>query len=439
MNFAESLIYLEKIQNLGIKFGLDNVDTLLTALDSPHKKFPSILVAGSNGKGSVCAMLVRILCLHGLRPGMYTSPHLTSYQERIRIGDELISRRDFAKTLTALKEEIEGLIAAKKLVSPPTHFELLTCLAFLYFSKKKVDIAVLEVGMGGRFDATNIVRPLVSVITTISGEHQKFLGETLSQIAFEKAGIIKPGVPVVSGVESKEASETIKGRAQELGAPLFEVFSPPENFISKKEKNGYSFEYLSPLNHYFFKPSLVGEHQGKNAAIAVSAAEQISKVWKPLAKDKIQEGIDTAVWHGRLEVISRSPFIILDGAHNEEGATALKKYIEDFLKSPIILLFAIMRDKKIEELANILFPLADKVILTRFSYHRAASPEEVKKRVPKFHDRIFMEPDLHKSFNLALEFTGASGALIVAGSLFLVGEVKKIDLPQNHCHQKDPV
>jgi len=216
MNYHECLRYLEKIQNLGIKFGLDNVKDILSFFNNPYQKYPSVLVAGTNGKGSVCAMLTRILSLHNFRVGLYTSPHLVKVEERIRINGEPISSRSFSQELTELKDRIEALIASKKLLSLPTYFELLTCLALIYFGKQRVDISVLEVGMGGRFDATNVVVPPISVITTISKEHQKFLGNTLSQIAFEKAGIIKPGISVVCGVKRGEAQRMIKQKAREL-------------------------------------------------------------------------------------------------------------------------------------------------------------------------------------------------------------------------------
>jgi len=225
------------------------------------------VTASLNGKGSVCAMLAQILILHNFRVGLFTSPHLVRVEERIQIGNKLIPPRSFCRWLTILRERIEQLIASKKLLSPPTYFELLTCLAFLYFEEQKVDIAVLEVGMGGRFDATNVVEPSVSVITTISGEHKKFLGETMSQIAFEKAGIVKRGIPVVCGVEEGEARETIKKRAEKLKAPFHPVFAGERSFITQKTGKGYSFVYRKGKENYSFTPSLQGKHQGKNAAV----------------------------------------------------------------------------------------------------------------------------------------------------------------------------
>lgn len=425
MNYEECLRYLEKIQNLGIKFGLDNVQTILDSLGSPHQKYPSILVAGTNGKGSVCAMITKILTLHNFRVGLFTSPHLVRIEERIRIGEKLISIPNFCRVLSLLKEKIKELMISKALLSPPTYFELMTCLALLYFYEQKVDIAVLEVGMGGRLDATNVVEPLATVITTISAEHQKFLGESLEQIAFEKAGIIRRGIPVVCGVEEKKAFLTIKKRAKRLHAPFFGALEKGECFRPLKGEKGYWFEYRTERDSYSFSPNLLGLHQGKNAAVAIVVAEQLSKNWKRLKKEKIIEGIKKSRWPGRLEIIYRHPLIILDGAHNEEGAKALKVYINGFISSSLILVFAMMRDKKIERVANILFPLAKKIILTRFPYFRAASPEEIMSRVPRYKDRIFLEPDPKRALQLALQNANPQESIIITGSLYLVGEIKK--------------
>jgi len=425
MNYRECQLYLEKIQRLGIKFGLDNVKIILSSFDNPHQKYPSLLVAGTNGKGSVCAMLAQILSLHSFRVGLYTSPHLIRVEERIKIGKESISSPDFCRGLTLLKERIEALLASKELLSPPTYFELLTCLAFIFFERKRVDMAILEVGMGGRFDATNVVDPAVSAITTVSEEHQRFLGYTLSQIAFEKAGIIKPGIPVVCGVKKGKAQRTIKKRARELAAPFYGVFDKKGCFQAKKTKGRYTFRYESNRGKYHFSPSLQGEHQGENAVVAVVASEQLSKSWKKLEKEKIIRGIEETRWEGRLEVFSRRPLVILDGAHNEEGAKALRDYIREFISTPLILVVAFMREKKIGKIARILFPLAEKIILTRFPYFRAANPEEIRAETLEFKDKIILENDLKKAVEMALFETSSQGCILITGSLYLVGEVKK--------------
>lgn len=425
MNYEQCLVYLDQIQSLGIKFGLDNVKAVLSSIGDPHIQYPSILVAGTNGKGSVCAMLTQILLDHGYCPGLYTSPHLITVRERIRIGQELIPKDDFSRHLTYLRETIESLIVSKKLLSPPTYFEILSCLAFLYFAVRRVDIAICEVGMGGRYDATNVVNPVVSAITTISPEHQKFLGETLREIAAEKAGIIKPGIPIVCGVEEEEAYNTIKKRAEELNAPFFPVCS--DNLcLKEKTKQNFRFEYSMDKVTYTYSPALLGEHQGKNAAMAIAVSRHLSKKWRRLKKAQILHGIETARWPGRLEVVSVQPLVIVDGAHNEEGAKALRAYIQEFIGPLKVLVFAVMRDKNIGSLSEILFPLARTVILTKFPFFKAAAPEDIQRQASRFQDRIVIQPDVRQALRIARQTASPDGAVLVAGSLFLVGEVKKI-------------
>jgi dihydrofolate synthase/folylpolyglutamate synthase len=438
MNYEQCLRYLEKIQNLGIKFGLDNVQTVLGSFGNPHRTYPSVLVAGTNGKGSVCAMLTRILILHGFRAGLFTSPHLVKPEERIRIGDRLISRRSFSRLLTVLRKRIDELITEGQLLSPPTYFEHLTCLAFLYFQEQGVDIVLLEVGMGGRYDATNVVTPAVSVITTISAEHQKFLGESLELIAFEKAGIVKPRIPVVCGVENREAYDTIRKRAEELRAPFLGVFDKEGCFKTRKMPTGYHFTYFSERAEYTYAPSLAGEHQGKNAAMVISVCEKLGQTWTELDMRKVVQGIETTKWDGRLEIVSRWPLVVMDGAHNEEGAAAVAQYARDFMPSPIILVYAAMRGKKVDKIADALFPLAEKIIVTRFPYFRASEPEEIADMLPSYKERIVCEADTAKAYRLALENAGTSGSVLIVGSLFLVGEMKKI-LSQLEQKQKQDV
>lgn len=425
MNYGQCRDYLQGILESGVKFGLDNVRAVLSGLGLPHQKYPTILVAGTNGKGSVCAMLTEILSIHGIRVGLYTSPHLVRVEERIKVGEEPISSRRFCRLLSRLKGKVEDLVETGKLPSTPTYFEMLTCLAFLYFETQNVDIAVLEVGMGGRLDATNVVTPLVSVITTVSKDHQEFLGRTLGQIAFEKAGIIKPGVPVVCGLQKGSAYYVIKKRARELGAQFIGVFDEGDSFRVQKGKKGYCFSYRRSGKKFIYTPGLQGEHQGRNAAVAIAAALELSKGWKKLDNKKILRGIRKARWDGRLEVVSRHPLVVLDGAHNEEGARALRAYARNFLPQPLTLVFGIMKDKNIPKVADLIFPLARTVILTSFPYRRAATPESINSQVAAGGRSVFLEPDPKRAVEKALELTPGRGSLLITGSLFLVGEVKK--------------
>ncbi len=425
MTHGQSLDYLKSLQRFGIKLGLDNIRALLGALGRPDLRFPSVLVAGTNGKGSVAAMLARILTEHGLRTGLYTSPHLVRVEERIRIGDDLVTAGSFARALTAVRERAEALVVSGGLPHPPTFFEALTAAALLHFAEEAVDCAILEVGMGGRFDATNAVTPVLSVITTISLDHQTYLGGTLAEIAFEKAGIIKPGVPVVCGVRRGTALRVIRRRARELRAPVVEVFGPGTAFAAAAG-GGARFAYDTGKSRYEFKPSLPGFHQGENAAVAIRAAEVLDRVWRPLDQGKMIAAVGRTRWEGRLETVGSKPPVILDGAHNPEGAASLAAYLRDAVRKPVILIFDAMKDKDIGAMAASLFPLARTVVLTRIPMARAADPEEVLRLWKGRRGNILIEPDIGKALKLAKGLAGATTPVVAAGSLFLVGEIKKI-------------
>jgi dihydrofolate synthase / folylpolyglutamate synthase len=456
MTPSESRDYLGHLQHFGIKLGLENIATLLLALGNPQNRFLSIHIAGTNGKGSVSAMLDAVLRAHGLRTGLYTSPHLARVEERVRVNGRMIAPRRFRERLTELKTVIDRLMAEGRLVYHPTYFEVLTALAFVEFAERGVDVAVLEVGMGGRFDATNVVRPLVSVITTIAMDHEKHLGTTLAKIAFEKAGIIKPGIPVVCGVRGGEALREIRRVASEKGAPLTEVFGKGRTLETRRTAAGFRFVYTGERGRYAFRPGLAGRHQGANAATAIAATEVLSRVWKLLDKAKVLEAIRETRWEGRLETVRRRPPALLDGAHNVEGVEALAAHIRDVIRRPVILVFAAMQDKDLRSMTRILFPLASTVVLTRVPYKRSASPEELQAAAPPFKGRLFLEPDTRKAVELALaESRQGSGTnagraggdkggtwtsgtyprpacgpapVIIAGSLFLIGEVKRLKL-----------
>jgi dihydrofolate synthase/folylpolyglutamate synthase len=426
MNYGQCQRYLQEILDSGVKFGLDNVRTVLIALGDPHLAYPSVLVAGTNGKGSVCAMLARILFRHGFRSGLYTSPHLIHVEERIRVGDMPIPRRDFCRLLGRLKDVILALIASGKLGSPPTYFEILTILALLYFREQKVDIAVLEVGMGGRLDATNIVTPLVSVITTVGRDHQEYLGETMAKIAFEKAGIIKLGVPVICGLAPGIARQVIRQRARELGVPFRGVLDEPGALQAHRQKHGYRFSFRYEGEDFVFSPKLQGEHQGRNAAVAIAAAVEVGRSWRRLQKQGIVRALREARWEGRLESVALRPRVVLDGAHNEEGARAIAAYVRDFLPRPLTLVFGIMKDKNIRRVSARLFPLADTVILTAVPLPRSASPEMIFSLAPVGGKKTYLEPDPKIAVQKAIGMTPRRGSVLITGSLFLVGEVKRL-------------
>ena len=428
MTPSECRDYLGHLQHFGIKLGLENISTLCAALGNPQNRFLSVHVAGTNGKGSVSAMLARIMCGHGLSTGLYTSPHLARVEERIQVDGAMIPPRRFRELLAQLKNVIDRLTAEGRLVYHPTYFEVLTALAFLEFAGREVDIAVLEVGMGGRFDATNVVRPLISVITTIARDHERHLGSTLGKIAFEKAGIIKPGIPVVCGVRGGPALREIRRVVRERQAPLTEVFGPGRTLEARRTRRAFRFAYAGESGRYSYSPALAGRHQGANAATAIAAAEVLSKTWKPLDRAKILEAIRETRWEGRLETVWRRPLVLLDGAHNIEGVTALVSYIQEAIRRPVVLVFAAMQDKDLRGMTRILFPAASLVVLTRVPYKRSATPEELQAAAPPFKGCVLLEPDTRKAVRLALAESRGRIPVVIAGSLFLIGEVKRLRL-----------
>ncbi len=428
MTSRECRDYLGHLQHFGIKLGLENITTLLAALGDPHRRFPSVHVAGTNGKGSVSAMLERVLREHGLKTGLYTSPHLVRVEERIRISGVEIAPPRFSALLGRIRATVDRLMAEGKLVYHPTFFEVLTALAFLQFAERKVDVAVLEVGMGGRFDATNVVEPLVSVITTISMDHENHLGRTLRAIAFEKAGIIKPGVPVVCGVRNREAPEEIKRLAKERSAPLVEAFGRGRTLAGKRSGGGFRFVYRTGDAEYRFSPGLTGRYQGDNAAVAIAAAEILSKTWRPLKRSLVLRGIREARWEGRLETVSRHPLVILDGAHNEEGLRSLADHVRGVIGRKVILVFAAMKDKDLKTMTRIIFPQASTVILTQVPQKRSALTGEIRAAAETFRGDIREEPDVARAVRQALSLSAGRIPVVIAGSLFLVGEVKRLRL-----------
>jgi dihydrofolate synthase/folylpolyglutamate synthase len=429
MTSSECRDYLGRLQHFGIKLGLENIATLCRALGNPQDRFPSVHVAGTNGKGSVSAMLAEALRAQGFRTGLYTSPHLARVEERVRVDGAAIPPRRFRERLARLRAAIDGLMAEGRLAYHPTYFEVLTALAFLEFAETKVDVAVLEVGMGGRFDATNVVRPLVSVITTIAKDHEKHLGSSLEKIAFEKAGIIKPGVPVVCGVRGGAALRKIRRVAREREAPLIEVFGPGRTLETRSFAGGYRFLYVGERGRYAFSPALAGRHQGHNAAVAIATAEVLSRTWEPLDKGKIVKAVRETRWEGRLETVCRRPLVLLDGAHNVEGVEALAAHVRETVGRPVVLVFTAMQDKDIRSMTRILFPLCETVILTRVPYKRSAAPEELAAAAaPAFKGRVLLEPDTRKAVRLALAESRGRTPVVIAGSLFLIGEVKRLRL-----------
>jgi len=436
------------------KFDLVHMRVLLEALDDPERAIPSVLIAGTNGKGSTAATLASILQASGLKTALYTSPHLLRINERIRINGEEISDDDFA----ALHEEIdaiaEKLVEEKQLPWHPSFFEMMTAIAFVYFARRHVEIAVLEVGMGGRLDATNVVEPLVSVITDISLDHQKYLGDTVGEIAREKAGIIRPGGVVVTLPQQPEANDVIGNTILDLGAVGVSAvqYVPPvspgsaQYLAPSTQKNpltaehgenaeNVSFRYRYPLQvvgeEILVESPLVGRHQLRNVALAIAAAEELSKQGLAgITPQSIERGIRETRWPGRFQILGAGvgwPEIVFDVAHNPAGAWALRSALsERYGDRPLIFVFGAMRDKAISEMAEILFPLAERVIATRPENPRSASPEEIRQAASRTGTEIETVAEAATALDRGRALAGSGKVLVVTGSIYLVGEVMRL-------------
>jgi dihydrofolate synthase/folylpolyglutamate synthase len=413
------------------KFDLAHMRVLLSALQNPEKKFPSVLVAGTNGKGSTAATLAAILQASGVRTGLYTSPHLVRINERIRTNGEEISDDKFALLHDVVERTAERLIEDGELPWHPSFFEMLTAIAFEHFATSKIEIAVLEVGMGGRLDATNVVEPLVSVITDISLDHQKFLGDTIPEIAREKAGIIHGDGIVVTLPQSAAANDVIGHAVLEQNARAVSAapYVPP---VSPASDSYFSAE--QPIARYplqvmgkqiFVESPLIGRHQLRNIALAVAAAEELSHRF-PVTPESIERGIRQTRWPGRFQVIAAQngePEYVFDVAHNPAGAWALRSTLSACYEDKrLILVFGAMRDKAIAEISEILFPLAERVIATQADNPRSATPEEIRHAAARTQADIELVPYLPAALKRARELAPPDGIVVVTGSIYVVGE-----------------
>ena len=431
------------------KFDLAHMRVLLKAMNHPERVFPSVLIAGTNGKGSTAATLASILRASGLKTGLYTSPHLVRINERIRVNGKEISDRDFARLHGDVDRVAERLIAQEQLPWHPSFFEMMTAIAFAHFAAEHVDLAVLEVGMGGRLDATNVVEPLVSIIADISLDHQKFLGNTVGEIAGEKVGIIRPGGVVVTLPQQPEANDVIGNAILELVARGVSAvqYVPPispastDYLVSSAAKSKTTagedrqpFLCRYPLHvmgkQILVETPLVGRHQLRNVALAIAAAEELSKLGiAGITPDSLARGIRETHWPGRFQVIPARadwPEVVLDVAHNPAGAWALRSALsERYDDRPLIFVFGAMRDKAISEMTEILFPLADRVIVTRPENPRSASPEEIRQAGSRTGTEIETVPEVGAALERARSVSGLEAVVVVTGSIYLVGEAMR--------------
>jgi len=431
----------ELAQTPSQKFDLAHMRVLLEGLEHPERRFPAVLIAGTNGKGSTAATLASILQVSGYKTGLYTSPHLVRINERVRIHGAAISDDDFAGIHELVDRTAERLVSEGELPWHPSFFEMLTAIAFEYFARERVEIAVLEVGMGGRLDATNVVEPRVSVITDISLDHQKFLGETLTEIAREKAGIIRTNGVVVTLPQTPEANDVLGNTILELEARAVSAveYVPPVSpnsgqylVPSAQEKAGYVARYplLVMGREIVVETPLVGRHQLRNVALAIAAAEELREQgFATISATSVERGIRETHWAGRFQVLPATgehPEVVFDVAHNPAGAWALRSTLSAaYEERPLVFVFGAMRDKAVKEMAEILFPLADRVIATQVENPRAATGAEIREAARRVAVEIDEAANVAAALEKAREAAGARGLVVVTGSIYIVGEAMR--------------
>ena len=404
------------------KFSLDEVRILLGALGNPERRFPAVLIAGTNGKGSTAATLASILTEAGMRTGLYTSPHLERPNERIRVGREEIADGDFARLFFLVSDTADQMVRERKLPQMPSFFEMLTALAFLYFAECGVEIAVLEVGMGGRLDATNVVEPLVSVVTDISLDHMEWLGPTIGAIAREKAGILRAGGTMITLPQHPEANHVLGQVATELGV---RGVSAVPYMPANEAKGPYTVETLGATGKV--DSPLKGAHQQRNVALAIAAAVELAEQHGfRVSPAAIEEGIHRTEWPGRLErMTSAGVEWVLDVAHNPAGAWALRAGLRGILeeRKPRILIFSCLRDKPVAEMAQILFPLFERVIVAPIHAARAAAVEHLLAAAKATGTAATATESVREALETA-QRDAAGGVVVVSGSVYLVGEAR---------------
>ncbi|RJP25938.1 MAG: bifunctional folylpolyglutamate synthase/dihydrofolate synthase [Candidatus Abyssobacteria bacterium SURF_5] len=422
-----SLEYLLSFQRFGIKLGLDNINYLLDQIGNPHSRFRVIHITGTNGKGSVAAFLSSVLEEKGFRVGRFISPHLIDFSERIVVNDNPISRQDIDELVEQIRPVVHAMQAEPKL-GHPTFFEAVTAMAFSYFARMRIDFGVIEVGMGGRYDSTNVVNPCLCVITNIHLEHCEYLGDTIEKIAVEKAGIIKPGVDVVSAADRPEARQVIDQKAGECGSAVFYL---GRDFRVSSRRDRFPRQYIDFEGPWGsvrdIELNLGGDFQASNAALAVMGIETLAKRGIiPSDESALRAGMAAARWPARLEKILDSPMVLLDGAHNPSAMRALADTIQSlFPGRRIILVVAILSDKDSAECLRILRSVGSTIILTQSTYERALSAEKLLAVADGIFENPLCEPSLAAAMRRALSLCGHEEIILVAGSLFNVAEVKQ--------------
>jgi dihydrofolate synthase/folylpolyglutamate synthase len=416
MEYKDVIEYLHQLETFGMKLGLENIARILSYLNNPHKSYPCIHIAGTNGKGSTAAIMESILAASGYRVGLYTSPHLIDFRERIRINGRVIDQKFVAEFFSDMKEKFDEY--------NPTYFEATTALAFQYFQEEKVDLAVIETGLGGRFDSTNVLTPVASVITNIEYEHTKHLGNDLAKIAFEKAGIIKNGTPCVTATANIDARRIIRQACKQKKSNLISIFDETQWVIQDiSDRNTEMDIFTRSQKYYNLRLSLPGRHQLENAICAIVAAEQAEPLGIKLTTTGAVLGFRDVKWPGRLQKISKNPEVILDVGHNPAAMKALVEYFREFYNDRyIISVFGILSDKDSHKMLVDLDRFSDIIILTKPMTDRAADPELLARQVSHITNNFQVIPHVRDAVNTAIEHARPTDVVLITGSHYTVGE-----------------
>lgn len=429
MNYNEAINYIKNTAKFGMKLGLERTEKILELLGNPHKKVDTIHVAGTNGKGSITSMITNILINSGYKVGCYISPYIEVFEERMQINNCNIDKEELARIITEVSKAVDQVEAMG--YGNPTEFEIITCAGFLYFYEMKVDYVVVEVGLGGRLDSTNVITPKLSVISSISLDHVNILGDTIEEIAYEKAGIIKNNVDVVLYPQQESVEKVIRQVCTERGSNLFPV--KQENANLKKivtDSHGkvvQQIEVRTERDDYEVMLPLLGVHQIQNCNVVINVCERLMEKGIKITKAAMLKGIGTVRWPGRMEIMKTSPFVVLDGAHNIDGIRFLKRSIETYFKyDKLILVLGILADKQVDEMIREICPMADHIIAVTPHSDRAELGRELCDKVQEVNENCEYIEDYEEAYNRALSLCDGDSLIVLSGSLYMVGDMRKI-------------
>lgn len=428
MIYEEAMKYISKVGMFGSCYGLERTYRLLEILGNPQNDYKIVHIAGTNGKGSITSMVTSLLMEKGFKVGMYTSPYLEEFEERIQVNKNNIPKEKLGILMDEVKMAVDTVI--KEGYTHPTEFEIITALMYLYFSREKVEYAVVEVGLGGRLDSTNVITPILSVIASISYDHTNILGSTLTEIAGEKAGIIKKNVDVVSFVQQDEALKVLQDKAKEMNSKLTAISQDNAKLVRINNKESFYQEVEVKVDEDVFNVELplLGEHQILNLLTALQAFKEVCK--KENLKfdiNEIQNAIKNVKWIGRLEVMNNKPLLVIDGAHNFQGISTLRSNVHKYFKyDKIYLCLGILADKEVNKMIEVITPEAEKVYSLTPHNTRAESSEDLRKEILKYNKNCIAVDDYEEALTMALKDASSDDLVLISGSLYMIGDMRKI-------------